>query len=166
VAEAVAGLAGLAAGDGQWALAARLFGAVEGLRRTRGVRSSAPEMVRNAAHLEVLRHQLGAEAFAAAFSAGETMPLARAVEEAMAFALSPTAGEIPVATTAGHGLSPRELEVLRLLAEGLADREIGERLFISHRTVMVHVSNLLAKLEVPSRTAAVNYALRHGLLAP
>ncbi len=60
-------------------------------------------------------------------------------------------------------LSPRELEVLRLLAAGRSDREIGGTLFLSHRTVMRHVATILAKLEVENRTAAAKYALGHGL---
>ncbi len=62
-----------------------------------------------------------------------------------------------------HGLTPRELEVLRLLAEGRSDREIGAVLFISHRTVMRHVATVLAKLGVENRTAAARHALRQGL---
>jgi two-component system response regulator DegU len=54
--------------------------------------------------------------------------------------------------------------VLRLLVEGQSDKEIGESLFISHRTVMGHVANLLAKLDVPSRTAVAHEAARLGLL--
>jgi DNA-binding NarL/FixJ family response regulator len=53
--------------------------------------------------------------------------------------------------------------VLALLIEGRSDREIGEELSISPRTVSGHVANLLAKLDVPSRTAAAAYAIRHNL---
>jgi DNA-binding NarL/FixJ family response regulator len=52
------------------------------------------------------------------------------------------------------GLTPREREVLTLLADGLPDREISERLFISERTVHQHVSAVLSKIGVSSRTAA------------
>jgi DNA-binding NarL/FixJ family response regulator len=61
------------------------------------------------------------------------------------------------------GFTPRELDVLRLVADGRSDREIGESLFISHRTVATHVASILAKLDLPSRTAAAAYAIRHGL---
>jgi DNA-binding CsgD family transcriptional regulator len=62
------------------------------------------------------------------------------------------------------GLSPRELDVLRLLIEGLSDREIAAALFISHRTVMTHVANILNKLGVSSRTAAASLAVRDGIV--
>jgi DNA-binding CsgD family transcriptional regulator/tetratricopeptide (TPR) repeat protein len=62
------------------------------------------------------------------------------------------------------GLSRRELDVLRLLVEGLSDREIADQLYISHRTVMHHVSSILKKLGVTSRTAAAALAVRHHLV--
>jgi DNA-binding CsgD family transcriptional regulator len=61
------------------------------------------------------------------------------------------------------GLTPRELEVLRLVAAGLADREIAAALCVSRRTVTNHVASIRAKLGVRSRAAATAYAVRHGL---
>ncbi|ACZ32277.1 transcriptional regulator, LuxR family [Xylanimonas cellulosilytica DSM 15894] len=61
-------------------------------------------------------------------------------------------------------LTDREEEVLTLVAEGLSNRQIGERLYISTKTVSVHVSNVLAKLGVSGRTEAVDVAHRKGLL--
>ena len=60
-------------------------------------------------------------------------------------------------------LTERETEVLRLLAQGLSNKEIAARLVIGERTVKTHVSNVLAKLNVSSRTQAALYALRHGV---
>jgi predicted ATPase/DNA-binding CsgD family transcriptional regulator len=62
-----------------------------------------------------------------------------------------------------HGLSPREVEVLRLLAEGHSNREIGDQLFLSERTVESHVGHILTKLNLDSRTAAATWAVRHQL---
>ena len=61
-------------------------------------------------------------------------------------------------------ISPRELEVLKSVASGKSNKEIGVQLFISEGTVKTHVANLLTKLEVPGRTSAVREAVRRGLL--
>jgi DNA-binding CsgD family transcriptional regulator len=63
-----------------------------------------------------------------------------------------------------HGLSPRELEVLRLVAAGRSNREIGATLVISEHTVARHLQNIFAKLGVSSRTAATAFAFAHDLL--
>lgn len=85
--------------------------------------------------------------------------------------MDPTSTASPAAaaaTTGGIGaigdlgLTPRELDVFRLVAEGLSNGQVGARLYISTKTVSVHVSNILAKLGVSSRTeaAAVAHRLR------
>ena len=61
-------------------------------------------------------------------------------------------------------LTPRELEILRLVAQGCSDAEIAERLVLSQHTVHRHVANVRTKLRLPSRSAAVAYAARAGLL--
>jgi ATP/maltotriose-dependent transcriptional regulator MalT len=61
-------------------------------------------------------------------------------------------------------VTPRELEVLRLLAEGLTNEQIAEQLVVSEHTVHHHVTSIKRKLDLPSRTAAAAYAFRHGLL--
>jgi NarL family two-component system response regulator LiaR len=61
-------------------------------------------------------------------------------------------------------LSDRELEVLRLIADGMPNAEIGQRLFISERTVKSHVSNILSKLQLADRTQAAVYAWREGIV--
>ncbi|HET8758462.1 MAG TPA: LuxR C-terminal-related transcriptional regulator [Solirubrobacteraceae bacterium] len=66
-----------------------------------------------------------------------------------------------------HGvLTPRELDVLRLVARGLSDAEIADALVVSPHTVHRHIANVRAKLRLPSRSAAVAYASREGLLEP
>jgi DNA-binding CsgD family transcriptional regulator/tetratricopeptide (TPR) repeat protein len=65
---------------------------------------------------------------------------------------------------AAGGLSPREVEVLRLVAAGKSNRTIGTELFISERTVERHVSNIFTKLDVSSRAAATAYAYQHKLI--
>ncbi|HEY7034588.1 MAG TPA: LuxR C-terminal-related transcriptional regulator [Thermomicrobiales bacterium] len=66
--------------------------------------------------------------------------------------------------TAPVPVSGREREVLALIAEGLSNQEIAVRLGLSEHTVHRHVANILTRLDLPSRAAAVAYATRHGLL--
>jgi DNA-binding CsgD family transcriptional regulator len=75
-------------------------------------------------------------------------------------------GEAPVTKRDTFGLSRREREVLALIAEGRTNREIGERLFISQKTVGVHVGNILAKLGVSGRVEAAAVAIRLALTEP
>lgn len=63
-----------------------------------------------------------------------------------------------------HGLTPRELQVLRLIATGKTNKSIAAELFVSERTVDRHVSNIFAKLSLPSRAAATAYAYQHSLV--
>ena len=88
--------------------------------------------------------------------------------------LDPTLAAVVMAAAAGRStggdagrlarLTPRETEVLRLLAEGLSNRALAERLFVAEKTVKTHVSSILAKLEVADRTQAALFAVHHGLL--
>jgi DNA-binding NarL/FixJ family response regulator len=65
-----------------------------------------------------------------------------------------------------EALTPRELEVLRALTEGLSTPEISERLFIAPNTLRTHVQNIMGKLHVHSKLEAVAFALRHRLVEP
>lgn len=67
-------------------------------------------------------------------------------------------------STNAFGLSPRERDVLRLIVSGRTNREIGDRLFISQKTVGVHVGNILSKLAVSGRVEAATVAIRLGLV--
>ncbi|MFW6090909.1 MAG: LuxR C-terminal-related transcriptional regulator [Actinomycetota bacterium] len=67
------------------------------------------------------------------------------------------------AAPALRGLTAREVEVLRLIAHGRSNREIGSELFISEHTVARHVSNIFRKIDVASRSAATSFAYKHGL---
>jgi DNA-binding NarL/FixJ family response regulator len=65
---------------------------------------------------------------------------------------------------ASHGLSSRELEVLRLVAAGKSNREIAVALVISEHTVARHLQNIFGKLRISSRAAATAFAFEHGLV--
>jgi DNA-binding NarL/FixJ family response regulator len=70
----------------------------------------------------------------------------------------------PESTAGRGGLTAREIEVLRLVASGKTNRAIAQDLVISDKTVARHVSNMLAKLDLPSRSAATAYAYEHGMI--
>jgi DNA-binding CsgD family transcriptional regulator len=91
-------------------------------------------------------------------------PLGAAPALARAAALAPRLDAMPAAPDAPCGLTPREVEVLRLVADGRSDREIAEALFIGPTTVRTHLTSAFGKLEVGSRTAAVAAARRRGIL--
>jgi ATP/maltotriose-dependent transcriptional regulator MalT len=83
--------------------------------------------------------------------------------------------EVPVAIAAGHflpnqrklddlGITPRELEILELIAQGMSNREIAEKLFVSENTVKTHSSRIFGKMGAKRRTQAVQLGKQLGLL--
>jgi ATP/maltotriose-dependent transcriptional regulator MalT len=164
IASALAGIAGVATATGQPTPAARLLGAVAAIKDRHHMAILAFDVQHERA-LAATRAALASEAFERATAHGREMPLDDVMTEALTIctsAIAPAAVGAPPAT-AGYGLTRRELEVLRLVVEGLSDREIAARLFISPHTVMRHVAGILGKLDLPSRTAAATWAMRHGL---
>lgn len=81
------------------------------------------------------------------------------IEEVTQIVLAP--GEVPAPT-----LSPRQTEIVRLMADGRSNREIADELGLTHRTVKSYASEIYARLGVPNRAGAVALAIRHELLLP
>ena len=148
--------------------AARLDGAASALRQVTGAEIDAVQRPAYDRFIAGLRDALGHDRFADLWSAGD----ARTPEQAIAAAREVISNELATASApstraappASTGLTPRELDVLRLLAEGRSDREIAEALFIGARTVQTHVANLFAKLGVNARAEAAAVAVRRGLV--
>jgi len=141
--------------------AGRLFGAAAALRDEIGIPLNLAWQVDDhdpaVARVSIA---LGEAAFDDAWAAGRALPLDAAVAEALAESPDPV-NIVPAPPD--HGLTPRELEVLRLVAAGHSNREIADALFISVPTVKRHLSTILGKLGVPSRVAATAYARAHRL---
>ena len=162
--EILTGLARLAA-KGRTESAVRLFAAAEAVQ-TRISLTPAPALrAKNERALVAAREALGEEAFADAWAAGGDLTLDQAVSEARSVADG--AGRAPHAdpdpSSAASGLSPRELEVLGLVAQGLTSAQVAERLFLSPRTVNAHLGSIYHKLGVRSRSAATRFAVEHNL---
>ncbi|MEZ4529426.1 MAG: LuxR C-terminal-related transcriptional regulator [Thermomicrobiales bacterium] len=155
--------AALAAAGDQPERAARLLGAAESLRETIGMPHEPSVSHASGSGYDAvvtkIRVALGEQKFESAWNAGRSLPIEQAVEEAI---WDETAQAH--ATRSQFGLTARELDVLRLLVAGRSDRQIGDALFISPRTAQVHVANILAKLDVPTRGAAAATALRFGVI--
>jgi non-specific serine/threonine protein kinase len=156
----LATLAVLGGAGGQDEAAARLLGAAEAVASGAGVFPPEADAYMRAA--KRLRRKLGKEAYESAFTVGreqgpETVEAdARTVLEAAAAAPARRAPD-------AHGLTPREMEVLRLVAQGHSNRELADALFVSVPTVKRHLTNIMGKLGLPSRSALNTYAHAHGL---
>jgi len=110
---------------------------------------------------------MGDEEFTAAWEAGHDLSFDQVVAEASAVRLQAIGpADVVRAEVSGlpAGLSPREVEVLRLLVAGASNREIAEQLFVSPRTVQTHLTNIFGKLGVGTRTAAIAYTYQHKLV--
>ena len=163
IAWCLACLAGVAA-ESHPQRAAMLFGAAAVLREAVNVPWRPSVQAVYQPILARIQQALGDTAFDAAWRHGETLSLEDAITEG--FAVVAEHGELArlaISPDLPFGLSPREAEVLRLVAAGHANREIADALFISVPTVKRHVSTILGKLDVPSRPAAVAFAHTHGL---
>jgi predicted ATPase/DNA-binding CsgD family transcriptional regulator len=163
IAGTIAGIAGVALARGQLERAARLLGAAWAVGDALGVRFLAHH-VHAERILAATRERLDAATFAAAWDAGRAVSLTEALEEARA-ALRPSG--VPQTTPAAPemlGVTPRELEVLRLLVDGRSNREIAAALYISPRTVQTHVASLFAKLGGGTRAEAAAVAVRRGIV--
>jgi predicted ATPase/DNA-binding CsgD family transcriptional regulator len=159
------GVAEVAVFRAQPSRATRLFGAAASLREAIG--APRPPAFRGYCErdLATARRQLDETSFAKARTEGRAMSLQTAMEYALE---QPTRPEqiSPAGPEPGHpyGLSDREVEVLRLVAEGLTDGQVARELHISPRTVGRHLGSIYRKLGVPSRAAAAKMAVKHDLI--
>jgi len=159
------GLAGVVGARGQHAWAARLFGTAEALREVIDVPMHDTDHPLHEPYLVAARAHLGEAAFAAAWAEGRAMTPEQALA---ALAQPPLAEQPPLPPIVSPppypaGLTEREVEVLRLVAQGLTNAQVADKLIISPRTVNAHLNTIYSKLGVSSRSAATRFAFEHQL---
>lgn len=145
----------LAHGAGNHLEAVRLFAAAHTIRQRTGIRRFQIYDAHYAASVQEARSAVGEEEFALAWEAG----MALSIDEAAAYAQRGR-GERSRPPTGWASLTPTELDVVRLVSEGLGNKDIGSRLFISPRTVQTHLTHVYAKLGLSSRMQLAQEATR------
>lgn len=177
IADCLAGLAAVAGVQGQQELAVRLFAASQALFNALGVRPDPADRAEYDRNLAAVRTQLDEATFTVAWTQGQQMTweqILTAPEQVKREQGLPTSQPAsphvfsqvqgPPSAAYSAGLTAREIEVLRLAAQGLSYVQIAERLIISARTVDAHLRSIYAKLGVTSRNEATRVAREHQLL--
>ena len=165
-------IAEVVAGQGEGAWAVRLWGAAASLRERLGIPLPPAFHAAYEGAFAATRTQLGEKDFAAAWAQGRMMTPEQALTAnehvRMPTAVLTTQPSSPPSEksppTYPDGLTAREVEVLRLVAQGLSNAEIAEQLIISLLTVKAHMRSLYNKLGIGSRSAATRYAIEHHLM--
>jgi non-specific serine/threonine protein kinase len=157
VADCLESLGEISASRGQCELAARLLGAAEALRETIRMPRPLSDALEYDRALVLIRANLAQAILRNEWERGRSQPLEAILR---AFDASPVLAQPTPAS-----LTQRELDVTRLIAEGLTNKEIAERLVLSVRTVEAHVTNVLNKVGLRSRAQLAIWALEQGLIA-
>ncbi len=168
-------LALVAAAQDQFERAASLWGAASAMRDATHAQLPPSFEADDRPYVEKVRAALGKKAFATHWAEGRVLTL----DETLALAGEPASSaelDLPAMTPASssprpdgrsrhreYGLTPRELEVVCLVAAGLTDAQVAERLVISPRTVGKHLQSIYDKLDLHSRSAATRWAIEHHL---
>jgi predicted ATPase/class 3 adenylate cyclase/DNA-binding CsgD family transcriptional regulator len=149
-------LAGLIGDSGSHQEAARLFGAAEAMRQRIGVARFLIHQAGYEASVAALRNAMGDKDFDSAWAEGAAL----STEEAIAYAQRGR-GERKRPASGWASLTPAELDVVRLVTEGFANKDIATRLFVSPRTVQAHLTHVYTKLGLTSRVQLAQEAARH-----
>ena len=167
IADCITGLACVLVSMGQRVRAAQLLGLAEALRELAGATIWPANAADYERSLTVLRSQPDQAGLNEAWATGRALPADRTIAELLAEESPAAPGD-----SAGHpgldldhhlGLTRREREVALLVAQGLTNREIGSRLFITEGTARLHVKHILRKLGFTSRAQVAAWAVGHQL---
>ena len=171
IASGLEGLANVVAAQGELVWATRLWGAARVLRVTMDAPLPPVERAGYEHSVAATRTQLGEKIFTTVWAEGESMSLEQvlaaqglvAMHQPLPAGRSSTAEVVPPLTYP-NGLTAREVEVLRLLAQGLTNAQIAEKLVITRRTVNWYLTSIYSKIRVSSRSAATRYAIESHLV--
>ena len=156
VPDALECLATIAVGAGSHQEAARRFGAAQALRCGTGeVRLTVYDTAHDAS-VAILRETMGDKEFEDAWCEGEALSVDQAIDYAQR-----GRGERKRPSTGWSSLTPAELNVVKLVSEGLANKDVAARLFVSTRTVQAHLGHVYSKLGLSSRVQLAQEAARH-----
>jgi predicted ATPase/DNA-binding CsgD family transcriptional regulator len=165
------GLAGVVAAQGELAWAVQLWGAAKALREAIGVPIPPVYHAEYEQLVATARTQLGEKAFATAWAQGRMMTPEQAltVQEPATMPIpvpteQPPAPPAKPSPTYPDGLTTREVEVLRLVAQGMTNEQMAKQLVISPRTVNTHLTSIFSKIGVSTRSAATRYTIDHHLV--
>ena len=153
----VVGIGTVAGAAGSHREAARLFGAAYGIRQRTGAVRFKVWGADYDASAAMLREALGESDFDSAWEEGTAL----STEEAIAYAQRGR-GQRKRPANGWASLTPTELDVVRLVSEGLANNDIATRLFVSPRTVQSHLTHVYTKLGLTSRVQLAQEAIRHA----
>lgn len=166
-------LAEISATQGYLAWSALLWGAAEKLREITAISLESTQRAEYERVVDAARSRLGDEAFKVAWLQGRSMTPEQAIaaQESLilpTFVLEKQPQSVSTTSTQQKvsypaGLTAREVEVLRLVSQGLTDAAVAERLQISHRTVSSHLTSIYNKLRINSRVAVVRFAIENQL---
>ncbi len=171
-------LAELTAAQEDWEQAALLLGIADMFGTPNAETGRSPAAQQKSKTADIVRSHLGERTFETLYARGLAMPQADGISVALHTdppAEQPTSklhpvmqagpnSEISGDTDNQDDLTKRELEVLKLMAEGLTDAQVADRLVLSTRTVQAHVRSIYSKLDIATRSAATRYAIRRGLV--
>jgi ATP/maltotriose-dependent transcriptional regulator MalT len=149
----------------RFAWAVQLWGAAEALRETIRAPMTPVERADYEPRVATIRARLGEDVFSAAWMAGRTMTPEQALSiDQQARASLPTRISPSSSLPVSAGLTARELEVLHLVASGMTNTQIAQKLVLSEKTVATHLTHIFNKTMSENRAGAVAFAIRHGLV--
>ena len=156
------GLGALAADAGRLTRGARLWGAADAMTEAYGTHltQAGRALLDYEGRIGTARERVDERSWVVAWAEGRRMT----VDQAIGYALDEPAAQVSPMDGHPAGLTDREVDVLRLVAQGLTSADVGQRLFLSSRTVEWHLSSIYTKLDARSRTEAARFAVDHGLV--